>query len=66
MTNYVEKSKNTTRKDNKDWLVDSGASSHITYDKKDMTYVEKVEINVTVVNGKKMKCKLKGLVNMNM
>ena len=27
---------------------------------------EKCEINVTLVNGQKMKCELKGLVNMNM
>ena len=37
---------------------------HVTYKKKDMTDVEKFEINVTVVNGQKVKCKLKGSVNM--
>ena len=31
-----------------------------------MTYVEKYVINVTVGNVQKMKCELKGLVNMNM
>ena len=44
------------------WLGDSGASSHITHKKKDMTDVEKCDINVTVVNFQKMKCKLKGSV----
>ena len=31
-----------------------------------MTYVEKCEINVTVLNGQNMKCKLKGSVNMKL
>ena len=37
-------------------------TSHIR--KKDMTDVEKCEINVTVVNGHNMKCGIKGSVNM--
>ena len=52
--------------DIKEWLGDSGASSHITYKKKDMTDVEKYEINVTVGNDQKMKCDLKVSVNMKL
>ena len=39
----------------KEWLGEIGASSHITYKKKDMKYVKKYGINVTVVNGQNMK-----------
>ena len=41
-------------------------SLQITYKKEDTTDVEKCEINVTVVNGQKMKCKIKCSVNMKM
>ena len=41
-------------------------SSHITHKKKDMTDVKTCEINFTVVNGQKIKCKLKGYVNINL
>ena len=41
-------------------------SLHITYKKKDMKNKEKCDIYVTVRNGRKMKCELKGTVNMNM
>ena len=41
-------------------------SSHITHKKKDMTDVKTCEINFTVVNGQKIKCKLKGYVNMKL
>ena len=44
-----------------EWLGDSRASSHITHKKKEMTDVKKCEINVTVVNGQKMKCEIKAL-----
>ena len=47
-------------------MGDSGASLHKIYNKKDMADVEKCEINVTVGNGQKMKCELKGLVSMKM
>ena len=50
----------------KEWLGYSGVSFQITYKKKDMTDIEKCEINVTVGNGQKMKCELKGLVSMKM
>ena len=50
----------------KKWLGDSGTSSHITHKKKDMTDVEKCEINVTVENGQKMKRNIKGSVNMKL
>ena len=39
---------------------------HITYRKKDLTYVEKCDINVTVGNNRKMKCRLKGSVKMKL
>ena len=39
---------------------------HITHKKKDTTEVEKCDINVTVVNGHKMKCELKFSVNMKL
>ena len=39
-------------------------SSHITYRKKEMAYIERCGINVTVGNVQNMKCKLKGSVNM--
>ena len=47
-------------------LGDSGASSHISHKKKDTNDVKKCEINVTVGNGQKMKCELKGSVNMKL
>ena len=50
----------------KKWLGESGASSYITHKKKGITYVEKYEINITVVNGQKIKCELKGSVNMKL
>ena len=43
-----------------------GASPHSTHREKDMTEVEKCDINVTVGNGQKMKCELKGFVNMKL
>ena len=46
-------------------LGDSGASSHITYNKKNMIYVKTCKINVTRGNGQKMKCELKDSVNIN-
>ena len=36
----------------------------MTHKKKDMADVKKFEINVAVGNGQKMKCELKGLLNM--
>ena len=48
--------------DLKEWLGEIGTSSHITYKKKDMTDVENFGINVTVENGQKMKCELKGYI----
>ena len=39
---------------------------HRKYKKKDMTNIEKCNVNVTVVNGHKMKCDLKGSVNMKL
>ena len=54
------------KEDPEELLGDSGASSHITYKKKDMTQVERCDINVTVRNGQKMKCKLKDYVNMKL
>ena len=39
---------------------------YITYKKKYMTDVEKCEINVTVGKVQKMKCKIKGSVNMKL
>ena len=57
--------KNIKRKnDNEEWLGDSGESSHIEYNKKEMKYVKKWEINGTLGNDQKMKCELKGSVNM--
>ena len=47
-----------------EWLVDSGASLHITHKKKDMTDVEEWDINVTVGNGKKSNHELKVSVKM--
>ena len=41
-------------------------SFQITYKKKDMTDIEKCEINVTVGNGQKMKCELKGSVHVKL
>ena len=52
------------RKYPKEWLGDSGTSSHITHKKKCMTDVKKCDINVTVGNIHNMKCELKGSVNM--
>ena len=52
--------------DPKEWLGDSGASSHITHKKKDMIDVKKCEINITVENGHKMKCELKVSLKMKM
>ena len=46
-------------------MGDSGASSHITYTKKNMTNNEECNIYATVVNVQKIKCELKGTVNMN-
>ena len=50
--------------DLEDCLGDRGTPLHIAYKKKDITDVKKCEINVTVVNGQKIKCKIKGWVNM--
>ena len=47
-------------------MGESGASSHITHKKRDTTDVEKYEINVTVGNFHKTKCKLKNSVNMKL
>ena len=41
-------------------------SSHITHKHKYMIDVKKFEINVTVVNFQKMKCDLKGSMNMEL
>ena len=49
--------------DPEEWLCNSGASSLITHNKKDMTDVEKCDINVTVVNDQNMKCDIKGSIN---
>ena len=38
-----------------EWLVDSGASSHITYTKNNLTNIEECKIYMTVVNVQKMK-----------
>ena len=47
-------------------MRDSAASLHITYKKKYVTDIEKCGINLTVVNGQKMKCEIKFLVNMKL
>ena len=41
-------------------------SLNITYKKKDMKNIEKCEIDVAVINCQKMKCDLKGTVNMKL
>ena len=52
----VEVSECDKDEDPEEWLGYSGASSHITYKKKDITDVEKYDIKVTVGNGQKVKC----------
>ena len=47
----VEVSECDKDEDPEEWLGYSGASSHITYKKKDITDVEKYDIKVTVGNG---------------
>ena len=47
-------------------MGNSGASLHITYQKNIMTNIDDCKIYVTVGNGQKMKCELKGTVNMNL
>ena len=59
-----EVQEDNNEEDPKEWLGDSGASSHITHKKRDLTDIKKCEINVTVGNGQKMKCELKGSVKM--
>ena len=61
-----EVQEDNNEEDLKEWSGDSGASSYITYKKKDMTYVKKCEINVTLGNGQRMKCEMKGSVNMKL
>ena len=63
VTFYGEVSEYGKKEDLKEWLGNSGASLHITYKNKDMTDIEKCEINVIMGNGQKMKCGLKGSVN---
>ena len=46
-----EVQEDNNEEDPKEWLGDSGASSHITHKKKDMTEVKKCEINIAVENG---------------
>ena len=65
-TFYGELQEENNQEDPKEWLGDSRASSNITYKKKYMVDVKKCEINVTVGNGEKMKCELKGSVNMKL
>ena len=61
-----EVSENDREEDLKGGLVESCASSHITYKKKDMTNIKKFEIYVTVGNSQKMKFNIKGSVNINL
>ena len=49
-----------------EWLIYSSGSLHIKYKKRDMTNVEKCDINITVGNDQNMKCKLKGSVNVKL
>ena len=59
-----EVSENYKEEDIKQWLGESSASLHITYKKKDTPNTKKCEIYVTVGNGQKIKCAVKGIVNM--
>ena len=65
-TFFGEAQEENNEKDTKECFGDSGASSHITHKNKEMTDVEKCDINVTMGNGQKMKCKLKGYINMKL
>ena len=55
----VEVQEDDKEEDHKSCLRDNGASLHITYNKKYMTYVEKFKINAIVGNYQKMKYDLK-------
>ena len=47
-------------------MGDRGASFHITYKKKDMPNIENFDIDVTAINVLKMKCEIKGTVDMKL
>ena len=62
----VEVSESNNDEDPEEWLRESGASSYITYTKNNLTNIEECNIDVTVVNGQKMKCDIKGKVHMKL
>ena len=49
-----------------EWLVDSGASLHITYTKNNLTNIEECKVGATVINGQKMMFELKVTVSMKL
>ena len=58
-----EVTKSNNQEDLEEWLGDSGASLHINYMKINLTNVEECKIDIIVRNGQKMKCEIKGTVN---
>ena len=61
-----EASKSNNDEDLRQRLVDSGVLYHTTYTNKNITNVEECRIDVTVINGQKMNCELKGTVDMKL
>ena len=65
-TFYGEVLENGNQDDLEEQLGGSGAPSHITYRNKNMTNMKEFKIGVTVINYQKMKCEIKGTVDMKL
>ena len=62
----VKVSESNNNEDLEEWLLYSGVLSHTKHTKMNLTNIKEYNIDVTVGSGQKMKCNLKGTVNMKL